>query len=202
MINSARFWFSGKSIYGFTLVETVVAIAVFSVIGLGFAEFFRHSAATYIKTVEQEEQYAQTWLAIERIRMELSQAADLPGQSVGPVIVPATGQSGSTLTFTRPSASVDRCPLCVDNSTTVTFTLTPNDGKLWRTTLSAPLKLLADNISSFTVTASGGPAEQRYYTITITRASDLSDSGASSLTMTTIVYLSGVNGANWTEVVQ
>ncbi|VAX23191.1 hypothetical protein MNBD_NITROSPINAE03-1694 [hydrothermal vent metagenome] len=201
MINSARFLLT-KFFSGFTLIETVIAISVFSVIGLGFAEFFRHSAAMYIKTASEEELYQETWMAMERIRMELTQAADLPGQTIGPVTIPVGGASGSTLTFTRPSASADKCPACADHSTTVTFTLTPADGKLWRTTSSAPVKLLADNISSFTVTASGGPVEQRYYTITITRASDPSDSGGSSVTMTTIVYPSGAKSGGWTQLVQ
>ncbi|VAX14810.1 hypothetical protein MNBD_NITROSPINAE04-1023 [hydrothermal vent metagenome] len=200
--SGARLLLSAKLFHGFTLIETVIAISVFSVIGLGFTEFFRHSAAMYIKTASEEELYQETWMALERIRMELGQAVDLPGQTTGPVTVPAGGQAGSTLTFTRPSASADKCPACADHSTTVTFTLTPADGKLWRTTSSAPMKLLADNISSFAVTASGGPVEQRYYQITITRVSDPSDNEGSSVTMTTIVYPSGAKGGAWAQLVQ
>ncbi len=186
----------------FTLIEVIIVVAILSVIGVGFSRYLADSVDIYLKAAEEGELYGETWVAAERIAMELRQAAVLEGRSGEPVTAPGRGQTGPTLTFTRPSAAAAKCPSCVDNSTTVTFTFTPGDNKLWRDTASAPYKLLADNVLSFTVTASDDPVSQRYFTIAITRSADSVDDTSATVTMTTVIYPSAARNETWTQVIR
>lgn len=176
-----------------TLIEAVVVLAVVGALGAGLARYLADAVDVYMIAGEEAELYAETWVAVERMAMELNQAGAVGGAE--PVATPARGQTGPELAFNRPSAAVTECPACVDHSTYVTFTL--SGGSLWRDTAGAPGKLLADNVTAFSVTASDDPVDRRYYEIRLTRSADPQDASARSVTLTATVFPAGARNAGW-----
>ncbi len=170
----------------FTLIELITVIIVMGVIGTGAIGVISGLAGIYVESVRDSGLNAETWVAAQRIGAELRDAAPLAGGNPEAVTLPARGASGSTLSFTRPSAG--QCPVCVDKSVSVTFYFTPADGKLWRSTAAAPNKPLADKVTAFTVTASDDPVSLRFYTITLTRTVDTTGDKSASATMSVVVY--------------
>lgn len=181
----------------YTLIETVVVMAIVGVLGAGMARYLADAMDVYMITAEEAELYAETWVAVERVAMELNQAGAAGGAE--PVAVPARGQASAELAFNRPSASVAECPLCVDHSTYVTFTF--SGGSLWRDTAEAPGKLLAGKVTMFSVTASDDPVDRRYYEIRLTRSADPQNAQSRTVTLGAAVFPAGARNAGWRQEV-
>jgi len=175
-----------RGVEAFTLIEVMTVIIVMGVIGAGAMGVVSGLAGIYAESVRDSGLNAETWVAAQRMGAELRNAAPLGGGNSEGVTLPARGASGSTLSFTRPSAA--QCSICVDKSVSVTFYFTPADGKLWRSTAAAPDKLLADKVTVFTVTASDDPVSLRFYTITLTRTINTTGDKSASATMSVVVY--------------
>ena len=185
----------------FTLIELITTIVIVGIVGAGMAAVLADVADIHFETAREAELGNETWIALERIAIELRQTA--PAEQGGEAVtVPSRGATGTALVFTRPSAAEIICPACVDHSTAISFLYTPEDFKLWRDTAAAPMKLMADHVSAFAVTASDDPAELRTYEISLSRATDPADPAAASVTMTTIVYPSAVRNGSWATVIQ
>lgn len=176
-----------------TLIEAVVVLAIVGALGAGMARYLADAVDVYMIAGEEAELYAETWVAVERMVMELNQAGAVGGAE--PVATPARGQTATALAFNRPSAAAAECPACVDHSTYVTFSF--SGGSLWRDTAGAPGKPLADNVTSFSVTASDGPVERRYYEIRLTRSADPQDASARKVTLGATVFPAGARNAGW-----
>ncbi len=187
---------SNRKPAGYTLIEIVVVIAVLGLVSVGFAEYIARSTEMYIDQIQSADLHDETLSAMERISHELREAAVAEGSMVDPVTTPAPGHRTTTLEFSRLTAP--SCAGCVDKSTAVTFYFTPGNSTLWRSTMSAPDKVLADDVSQFSVTASSGTVEKRTYQITLARKS----SDGSTVTMATTIFPQGHRNRTWKRIIK
>jgi prepilin-type N-terminal cleavage/methylation domain-containing protein len=185
---------------GYTLIELATVIVILGIIGVTASYHLVDAFAVFTASAEEVELAMETGSALERVARELAHCAPLtPGDEA--VISPARGATTDSLVFTRPSADAGRCPACVDHSTAVSFSFDPQNLTLVRSTAQSGAVTLADNVVSFTVTASGDSKEKRVFTITMTRkASSMQD--ARSLTLRTSVFPPATREPSWVEVIQ
>lgn len=174
---------------GFTLLELVTVIVILGIIGVSSSKILGPSVDSYLAAVDETKLAGETWIAVERISRELRHALS--------VLAPTSGSSGSELTFTR-----NPCLACVDKSTWINFSFTPQDGKLWRTTPGSGAQVLADNVVSFSITAGAQPSGKRTYTISLTRGRGLASGRDRLITLQTTVHPPALNEKSWEEVIQ
>lgn len=174
----------------YTLIELVIVISILGILSVGGMVWMTDSVIVYKNSSDETRLAGETWITLERIARELRNATV--------VTTPARGATSSSLSFTRPSAAASDCAGCVDNSTDISFSYISASHKLWRTTAASSSRLLADRVTSFTVTASDDDADKRIYTITIASQS----AGGRTVTMETTVYPASARNNGWMETPQ
>lgn len=174
---------------GFTLIELIAVIVILGILGAGASRLFSSSVDTFIATRNEEKLSLEMWIALERMSRELRHATS--------VFTPLAGQTAATLRFRR-----NICSGCVDSSRDITFTHTPADGKLWRISTGAGRRELADNISSFTVTASLGSDEKKMVKISITRNAKTVGGEFRALTMESVIHPQAMRNPTWMEIIR
>jgi prepilin-type N-terminal cleavage/methylation domain-containing protein len=185
---------------GYTLIELVTVIVILGIIGAVSSYHLLDALEIFTASTEEAELAMETGSALERIARELAHSSPLtPGNEA--VVSPARGASADSLIFTRPSADAGRCVACADHSTTVSFTFDPQSRALVRSSAQSGAVILADNVVSFTVSASADVKEKRVFTITITRKAS-SKPDARSLTLRTSVFPPATREPSWEEVIQ
>lgn len=185
---------------GYTLIELVTVIVILGIIGAVSSYHLVDALEIFTASAEEAELAMETGAALERVARELAHCAPLaPGDEA--VVSPARGASADSLVFTRPSADAGRCPACVDHSTTVSFTFDPQSLTLVRASAQSGAVIMADNVVSFTVSASADVKEKRLFAITITRKAS-SNPNARSLTLRTSVFPPATREPSWEEVIQ
>jgi len=128
---------------GFTLIEIVVVIVILSIVSAITIYFLVSSLKVYTMTVNQKTLFEEGKLALERMCRDIRDARS--------ITLPASGASGSSITFTRTNATAQDIA-----SENITFQLTGSNLQKVKASPSAT-STLAGNVSVFTVTR-GAPA--------------------------------------------
>ena len=163
---------------GFTLIEIIIVIIVLGVLSVFGFSFISTAVHTYSMMEKQKSLFDQAAMAMERISRELRDAKSISS--------PASGNSGSTLTFTKSNGTLQ------DSDTNISFRLPGTSTVLERNSTGAGggggggggsggggnTVDLADNVSAFTVTNSSNEI-----TITLTL-----ESGEASITLQSYIY--------------
>lgn len=185
---------------GYTLIELVTVIVILGIIGAISSYQLVDALDIFTASSEEAELAMETGASLERVARELAHSAPIvPGDEA--VISPARGTSANSLIFTRPSADAGRCSACVDHSTTVTFSFDPQNQTLIRASAQSGAVILADNVVSFTVSASDDLKEKRVFTIHLTRKTS-SGQDARRLTLRTSVFPPATRESSWEEVIR
>lgn len=185
---------------GYTLIELVTVIVILGIIGAASSYQLVSAFDIFTASAEEAELAMETGASLERVARELAHSAPvIPGDEA--VFSPARGAATDSLIFTRPSADAGRCPACVDHSTTVTFSFDPQNRTLIRSTAQSGAVILADNVVSFTVSASDDLKEKRGFTITLARKA-LSSQDARQLALRTSVFPPATREPSWEEVIR
>ena len=141
----ARLWRSClRTQSGFTLLETVIVIAILGILSVVTFGFAAKAGEMYRLSSDGEKVGSELWVTLERITRELQHA----------VIV--NEASGARLAFIDPSKS--SCGNCVDRSTSITYRWengTPQNPQLtlYRDGNLSGTHIVADNITDFDVSA-------------------------------------------------
>lgn len=127
---------------GFTLLETVLVIAILGILSVVTFGFAAKAGELYRLASDGEKAGSELWATLEKITRELQHAA----------IVNEAG--GARLAFTDPAKS--SCGNCVDRSTFITYRWergTPGNPqfKLYREGNISGAHVVADNITDFNV---------------------------------------------------
>ncbi len=127
---------------GFTLIETVIVIAILGILSVVTFGFAAKAGEMYRLASDGDKVGGELWVTLERITRELQHAA---------VVNEA---SGARLAFTDPSKSV--CDNCVDRSTSIAYRwergTSPNPLlTLYREGNLSGAHIVADNITDFDV---------------------------------------------------
>lgn len=184
---------------GYTLIELVTVIVILGIIGAASSYQLVSAFDIFTASAEEAELAMETGASLERVARELAHSAPaIPGDEA--VFSPARGAATDSLIFTRPSADAGRCPACVDHSTTVSFSFDPQNRALIRSTAQSGAVILADNVVSFTVSASDDLKEKRVFTIQITRKAS-SSQDARQLALRTSVFPPATREPSWEEVI-
>lgn len=185
---------------GYTLIELVTVIVILGIIGAISSYQLVDALDIFAASSEEAELAMETGASLERVARELAHSAPIvPGDEA--VISPARGTSANSLIFTRPSADAGRCSACVDHSTTVTFSFDPQNQTLIRASSQSGAVILADNVVSFTVSASDDLKEKRVFTVHLTRKTS-SGQDARRLTLRTSVFPPATRESSWEEVIR
>lgn len=83
-----------------TLIEAVVVLAVVGALGAGLARYLADAVDVYMIAGEEAELYAETWVAVERMAMELNQAGAVGAPSLWQR--PRAGRPARNLPSTAP----------------------------------------------------------------------------------------------------
>lgn len=186
-----------KNNKGFTLIEITIVIIVLGVLSIFGFRFLSTSIHTYSMMEKQKGLFDQATMVMERISRELRDAESIS--------LPASGDSGSTLTFTKSHGTPQETSTYV-----ITFQLS-DDTTLQRIGSTTPATVdLADNVSTFTAArvTPTPPPNREEITITLT----LQEADAGKITLRSYVcpknlaypaypdYFSGRNfGGDWEE---
>jgi prepilin-type N-terminal cleavage/methylation domain-containing protein len=169
---------------GMTLIELIIVMALFGIIGFFTFQFIGSSVETYIMASNQAGLLAEAKPAIERMERDIRDAKSITS--------PAAGGSGNLITFTRTNATgYDSA----DES--ITFQL--NGGTLEKVKQSPSVtSSMAGDVSAFTVTRAATDDEIKLELV-------LSLTGGEKVVLHTKVYPQNVpskfNG-DWKEAVQ
>lgn len=137
------------------MIELVTVIVVIGIMGgLTFA-FLSSGVNTYRLAVSQQALHDEAWVAVERMMREVQSA--VPPQAVPPapprltpVTLPLPGGSGGTLSFEDIlKADPLKCAMCVDRSTTITYSLAGN--QLMRSGDASGAHSIATSVTAFMV---------------------------------------------------
>jgi len=156
-----------KNNKGFTLIEIIIVIIVLGVLSVFGFSFISTAVHTYSKMEKQKGLFDQAVMAMERISRELRDANSIS--------LPASGNSGSTLTFTKSHETLQ------DSDTEdISFKLSTADNSILQRVGTVTVNL-ADNVSTFTVArvTSGTSNEKEEITITLI----LQEAGAGDITL-------------------
>ena len=182
---------------GFTLIEIIIVIIVLAILSIFGFHFLSTGIHTYSMMEKQKGLFDQAAMVMERISRELRDAES--------ITTPASGASGSTLTFTKSHGTLEE-------TTTYAITFQCPDTTLQRIGSTTPATVnLADNVSTFTVTrvTPTPPPVREEITISLTL-----ESGEASITLQSYICPknlpfpdsdapSGRNfGGNWKENIQ
>ncbi len=187
-----------KNKKGFTLIEIIIVIIVLGVLSVFGFSFISTAVHTYSKMEKQKGLFDQAVMAMERISRELRDASAISA--------PASGASGSTLTFTKSHGTPQETSTYV-----ITFQLSGTTLQRIGSTTPATVDI-ADNVSTFDVTrvTPTPPPDREEITITLT----LEEAGAGEVTLRSYICPknldypdpaapSGRNfGGNWEEDIQ
>ncbi|MBF0292190.1 MAG: type II secretion system protein [Nitrospinae bacterium] len=185
---------------GYTLIELVTVIVILGIIGAISSYQLVDALDIFTASAEEAELAMETGASLERIARELAHSAPIaPGDEA--VFSPARGASANSLIFTRPSADAGRCTACVDHSTTVTFSFDQQNQTLIRASAQSGAVILADNVVSFTVSASDDLKEKRIFTIHLARKAS-SSQDARRLTLRTSVFPPATRESSWEEAIR
>ena len=121
---------------GFTLIEMVVVIVILSIAAGITINFLVSSLKVYTMTVNQKTLYDEAKLSLEQMCRGIRDASS--------IISPASGNSGSTITFVRTHLTY-----CDTAGETITYQL--NTGALQKVEASTGYAM-ANNVTAFTVT--------------------------------------------------
>ena len=127
---------------GFTLMETVIVIAILGILSVVTFGFAAKAGEMYRMTYDGEKVGGELWVTLERITRELQHAAII------------NEASGTRLAFIDPTKSL--CGNCVDRSTSITYWwengTSPNRRlTLYREGNLSGEHIVADNITDFDV---------------------------------------------------
>jgi prepilin-type N-terminal cleavage/methylation domain-containing protein len=156
-----------KSSKGFTLIEMIVVIVILSIISAITINFLINSIKIYTMTVKQKTLFDEGKLALERMCRDIRDARSISS--------PASGGSGSSITFTRNNATAQDVA-----AESITFQLTGSTLQKLKSSPSATSSLASD-VSTFTVTRGATNDE-------ITLVLTLSLSSGENVTLQTKVY--------------
>lgn len=151
----------GSRHHGFTIVELITVITVAGILGVFTFSFFTNLTGTYTAMKKQTDLYQETAYAVERISRELRDAQ--PGVVAGP---PLSFQLSHVTPADRPGD--------VNNKKYVKYYVNAN--RLYRVsgTDSPPDPsggvLIAENVSTFSVTTSTVPPASPTHTVSLTLA--------------------------------
>ena len=137
---------------GFTLIEIVVVIVILSIVSAITIKFLTDSMRIYTMTVNQKTLFDEGKLALDRMCRDIRDARS--------ILVPNTGSSGTSITFTRTNATAQDSA-----SENITFQLTGTNLEKVKTSPAAN-SAIAGNVSAFTVSR-GAPATNNLNEITL-----------------------------------
>ena len=129
---------------GFTLVETVIVIAILGILSVVTFGFAAKAGGLYRLASDGDKVGSELWVTMERITRELQHIA----------IIQISEASGAKLVFTDQKKSL--CANCVDKSTTITYRWEGAESgsqqfKLYREGNLSGSHIVADNITDFDV---------------------------------------------------
>lgn len=152
---------------GFTLIEIITVVVIMAVLGIFGYRFLSTSVHTYSMMEKQKSLYDEASMAMERISRELRDAST--------ITTPASGGSGSTLTFTKSHYTLEET---VDETDDITFQLSGTTlQRVGSTTVN-----LAEKVDTFTAARGTSPADE--ITITLT----LEETTGENITLRSYVY--------------
>jgi prepilin-type N-terminal cleavage/methylation domain-containing protein len=153
---------------GFTLIEMIVVIVILSIVAAITIHFLVDSLRLYTMTVKQKTLFDEGKLALERMCRDIRDARSITS--------PASGGSGSSITFTRNNATAQDA---VAESITFRWNGGTNPLEKVKAGIGYPM---ASNITTFTVTR--GAAGNDEITLVLT----LSLTSGENVTLQTKVY--------------
>lgn len=174
---------------GFTLLEVILVIVILSIVSSITIYFLASSVKAYVVMVNQKNLSDEARLALERMCRDIRDARG--------ILAPASGSSGSTITFQRGHATFGDLA-----GETISFRLNGTTLEKVKTSPGIPIPL-ASNVSSFMVTRGAGGNDE------ITLSLTLSLGTGENVTLETKIYPKNlpVNPTyknffnNWQEVI-